>query len=531
MDIGRINFFAISCLLIICSIAYSQQFKFIAVNDDKEFTLNIYADLQNQTIYVSAVELGKIFNARIFYNPKNKKIELTLTNKSLKFSPNNPFVVYEDKSLNERKIYQYPISCLEAKEDIFIPLEFAILSLENFIQKKIQIDKISRRIIFGSEKLIAQKLEDKEEDKKQDGNPEEESSKIESSFEVYDMSIEEKANGILIKLYSKKELRKFTSGISDNTLYLTIMGVGVDIERISKARPKGLIKKIDVKKLAQSYQISFSLNEGYSTSETYFDKNKKELVITIHNRYIENIKNTDLKGSKIDVIVIDAGHGGRDPGAIGINGLKEKDINLSVALELGALLKAEYPEVKIVYTRTTDEYIDLYKRGKIANEAEGKLFISIHCNSSKNKDLTGSEVYFLGISRTAEAIAIAEKENSVIAYEEDNERYKELTNENFILATMAHAAYTKFSERFAEIVNEKFGNDLPYPARGVRQAGFYVLVGASMPSVLLEIGYLSNKFDADYLRSYTNRKTIARSIFESIKIFKEEYEKETLGQK
>jgi N-acetylmuramoyl-L-alanine amidase len=345
------------------------------------------------------------------------------------------------------------------------------------------------------------------------------------------MSIEEKANGILIKLYSKKELRKFTSGISDNTLYLTIMGVGVDIERISKARPKGLIKKIDVKKLAQSYQISFSLNEGYSTSETYFDKNKKELVITIHNRYIENIKNTDLKGSKIDVIVIDAGHGGRDPGAIGINGLKEKDINLSVALELGALLKAEYPEVKIVYTRTTDEYIDLYKRGKIANEAEGKLFISIHCNSSKNKDLTGSEVYFLGISRTAEAIAIAEKENSVIAYEEDNERYKELTNENFILATMAHAAYTKFSERFAEIINEKFGNDLPYPARGVRQAGFYVLVGASMPSVLLEIGYLSNKFDADYLRSYTNRKTIARSIFESIKIFKEEYEKETLGQK
>lgn len=524
------RFFAIFFILIafIAKDTLSQQFYFSLIENQKETPIKVYADLTREIIYLSAIEFGAALNARIFYNPQNKKIELSLNNNSLKFSPNNPFIVYEDKLNKRQRIFQAAISCLEAKEDILLPLEFIFPAIEIFTNKKITVDKIQRKIYLGNAENIAQN----EKNEQSKNSPENINNKdADSPFEIYDMLIEEKSNGTLIKLFAKKEIRKFTSGISDNNLYLTIMGANLDRERISKVEPKGLIKKIDVKKLAQSFQLTFSLKEGYSTAETYFDRERKELIITIHNRFIESIKNTDLKGSRLDVIVIDAGHGGRDPGAIGINGLKEKDVNLSVALELGNLIKTHFPHIKVVYTRTTDEYIDLYKRGKIANEAGGKLFISIHCNSSRSSEPSGSEVYFLGISRTAEAIAIAEKENSVIKFEDDQERYKELSDENFILVTMAHSAYSKFSERFAELLNDNFNKDLPYPARGVKQAGFYVLVGASMPSVLLEIGYLSNRFDANFLKSYSNRKIVANSIFESIKIFINEYEKETLGYK
>ncbi|MCW8805113.1 MAG: N-acetylmuramoyl-L-alanine amidase, partial [Ignavibacteriaceae bacterium] len=153
-----------------------------------------------------------------------------------------------------------------------------------------------------------------------------------------------------------------------------------------------------------------------------------------------------------DVVVIDAGHGGKDPGAIGISNLKEKDVTLAIALKLGEIFKKEMPDVKVVYTRNNDTFIDLYKRGKIANEKNGKLFLSIHCNSTKKKpsDASGAEVYLLRPGRTEEAIEIAETENSVIKYEDNPQRYEKLTDENFILVSMAHSAYMKYSEKFAE---------------------------------------------------------------------------------
>jgi len=210
-----------------------------------------------------------------------------------------------------------------------------------------------------------------------------------------------------------------------------------------------------------------------------------------------------------------------------VNGVKEKDINLGVALKLGKQIEKEMKDVKIVYTREKDTFIELYKRGKIANEEGGKLFISIHCNSTAKKPSNDSrfEVYLLRPGRTSEAISIAERENSVIQYEENPERYEKLTDENFILVTMAHSAYMKYSEKFSDILNKQMGVDMSIPSRGIKQAGFYVLVGASMPSVLVETGFLSNKKDADYLKSSKGQNEIAGAIFKAIKSFREYYEK------
>jgi len=183
------------------------------------------------------------------------------------------------------------------------------------------------------------------------------------------------------------------------------------------------------------------------------------------------------------------------------------------------------PEVKVVYTRKTDTFIDLYKRGKIANEHNGKLFISIHCNSTPQKptDANGFEVYLLRPGRTKEAISIAEFENSVIKYEDNPNRYEKLTDENFILVSMAHSSYMKYSEKFAEFLHKEFSKHPNLNSRGVKQAGFYVLVGASMPSVLVESGFLSNINDAKYLSSTKGQQKFAEFVFEAIKKYKENY--------
>ena len=231
---------------------------------------------------------------------------------------------------------------------------------------------------------------------------------------------------------------------------------------------------------------------------------------------------------KLDVIVLDAGHGGYDPGTIGVTGVKEKTVTLGIVLKLGALITKNLKDVKVVYTRKDDRFVELYKRGKIANEAGGKLFISVHCNSLPHKPnrTRGFEVYLLRPGRTDEAISIAERENSVIEMEPGyEEKYPQLTEENFILVTMAQSAYVKASEEFADLVQKEISSRTKIPNKGVKQAGFYVLVGASMPNVLVESAYLSNRDDERFLRSDSGQMKIADALFRAVKKYKLEYEK------
>ena len=206
--------------------------------------------------------------------------------------------------------------------------------------------------------------------------------------------------------------------------------------------------------------------------------------------------------------------------------MREKDVNLAVALKLGNLIQKQMKDVKVVYTRKSDKFIELYRRGQIANEAGGKLFISIHCNATPQKpsNANGTEVYLLRPGRTKEAISIASRENSVIKYEDNPARYQKLTDENFILVSMAQSSYLRYSEKFADLVNNEVGKNSALEPRGVKQAGFFVLVGASMPSVLIETGFLSNKKDEHYLNSSGGETHLAESIFSAIKKFREVYE-------
>jgi len=228
---------------------------------------------------------------------------------------------------------------------------------------------------------------------------------------------------------------------------------------------------------------------------------------------------------KIHTIVIDPGHGGHDPGAIGPRGTREKDVVLKVSLLLGEMIKQRMPDVNVVYTRSDDRFINLYERGRIANRAKGDLFISVHANSHRTSQPNGAEVFFLGMARTDEALEVMMKENSVIALEDPATRTRELTDEEIILYELTNTAYIANSQYFAAQIDGQFKTLAQRRSRGVKQAGFIVLYHASMPSVLVELGFLSNPTEEQYLRSANGQKALAESIFQGIENYRKQMER------
>lgn len=238
---------------------------------------------------------------------------------------------------------------------------------------------------------------------------------------------------------------------------------------------------------------------------------------------------TTRERSRLDTVVIDPGHGGKDPGAVA-NGLYEKDIVLDVALKLGDYIENRL-DLEVVYTRSDDRFIALEERGHLANRRGGDLFISIHANAFQSGSVKGTETYFLGRSKTDAARRVMKQENSVVReYEENPERYDEYNAEAFVKGELFLSASMQFSEEFASIVQNQFKHRVKRRSRGVHQAGFYVLWSASMPSVLVELGYLTNPREARFLNSDRGQVYLASALFRAVRKYKNEYNKGIITQ-
>lgn len=229
-------------------------------------------------------------------------------------------------------------------------------------------------------------------------------------------------------------------------------------------------------------------------------------------------------GAELDVVVIDPGHGGKDPGTLGINNLKEKDIVLEVARKVGEYLNEYIPELNVVYTRTDDRFLGLAERGRLANEMGGDLFISIHANSfahanrARQQRPNGAEIFFLGVARSQAAVEVMKRENSVLRFEEDT---RELTEQDLLIYELTNAGNMQISEQLAEKMERQFRERAQRSSRGVKQAGFQVLYEASMPAVLIELGFLSNPAEARYLSTEYGQSIMASAIFRAIRDFKQ----------
>ena len=442
-------------------------------------------------VYVSVNDVSRILSARKPYiNAERLKMVIYLGNNRLKISGNSSYVLVDER------VYQIPSYAIWNNDDIYVQAEAFFNLIRETTMPGIGYD--SRRMVLD--------IDIKE-------------------FNITGVEINEKANGTVLRLKTRSSFPEgnISSFFHENGwFYITIADALVDTTEIRRSDARGVVRNITADQLESTAQIAFQIKTKVESHELYQGKDPSEIVVSLRtpmDNSIARIKEVKNRW-RLDTIVLDAGHGGKDPGTMGQRGTKEKDIALDITKRVGLLLEKN-TKLKVIYTREEDIFIPLWKRTKIANESNGKMFLSIHLNGSPNKSAYGFETYLLRPGKTEDAIEVASRENEVIKFEErtDN-RYKDLSGENLIMATMAQSVFMKESEELAAMIQEEMAKKIKSKNRGVKQAGFHVLIGASMPNILIEAGYLTNRNEEKNLRNAKYRQTIANCIYKAIVKFR-----------
>lgn len=267
--------------------------------------------------------------------------------------------------------------------------------------------------------------------------------------------------------------------------------------------------------------ISFQLNNRTVVRNIVLIFSFSLLIIAVSSSPI------GLHNYRVRKVVIDAGHGGKDPGTSG-KFSREKDIALKIALEVGKTIEEYIPDVEVIYTRKDDRFLELSDRASIANRNSADVFISIHCNWVSNPAIAGTETYVMGLHTSERNFDVAKRENAVILYEDNFEQVYEgfdpNSPESYILFSLTQSAYQENSLALASKIENQFKNRVGRRSRGVKMAGFVVLWRTSLPSVLVETGYLSNAAEEKDLNDPLQQTYIASGIFRAFRDYKNEIE-------
>ncbi|HDS74123.1 MAG TPA: N-acetylmuramoyl-L-alanine amidase [Firmicutes bacterium] len=324
-------------------------------------------------------------------------------------------------------------------------------------------------------------------------------------------------------------------------LDLTIIGGRIDAQAFQHVLLDGAVQQIVAYQYQNSAVLSFRIEPGYrydtmrSTSSGWLMVLfRREMPLPSPLAQVGELVEIDREQWSINTIVIDPGHGGRDPGAVCDDNVYEKDIVLNIANRLARMLESEL-DVNVVQTRSTDQFVSLRERGRIATQNGGKLFISIHANTNPDSRISGVETYFLSEAQTDEARQVARLENAAMRYEHTDEPVDGAPYSDWyawqdvdeILAGMTSTRFLTESQELAKLVQDELARTLGARDLGVRQAEFYVMKGtlASMPSILVEVGFLSNPAEARHLRQAAYQRRAADAIFRAVREFKQRYER------
>lgn len=363
-------------------------------------------------------------------------------------------------------------------------------------------------------------------------------------------------NGHVFRYHLSEAVDSFTvSQPAPDLIQVMLYSPGLDTVSYLHPDQVEFYNHIDYHKNSDGFGTDIFLSEEtYMKASVYPDQNRKDVLVALEYSAKEKIteisEQTDFiywhdynqtsgndivygddstvplyEGNKFDTIVIDAGHGGHDPGSINRSlGLFEKDIALNVALQVGEYIKEYLPDVNVIYTRDDDRFVELEDRGLKATRAKADLFLSIHLNSVRSQRAYGSEIFFLGMHRSESALEIMKRENSVVNLEE-NGGPAQLSEEELLIYELANAGNIAVSERIASLIENQFRNRAQRHSRGVKQAGLMVLWHASTPAVLIELGFISNPNEARYMSSEYGQTILASAIFRAIRDFKQEYDR------
>ena len=451
----------------------------------------------NGNKYISALEYADAQSIHTVFYEDKEKLEFNFQNIKVLISPHSSFI-----KMNEH-IYHMYLPVIYDGNDFFIPAAPFLEIVNNIGMPSALIDSSEKYVLTTA-----------------------------SHYNVHGASVVNKVNGTVIIIKTSKffPLNVLAASITrGGWLNVTITGALLDSLSLAESPLEKPVMRIRTVQSEQSAQTSFLLKSKVDDFEIETHENNISVFLRVSIEKNASMIREMRSRWLLDAIVIDAGHGGKDAGAISVGGLQEKTVTLDIARRLGKLIQNNIG-IKVIYTRDEDAFIPLWKRTKIANDSGGKLFISIHVNSAhKNHSVRGFETYLLRPGKTDDAIEVAQRENEVIGMEEQYHKYEELSNDKLILYTMAQSSFMKESEFFAAEIQRELDKVLTSPNRGVKQAGFHVLVGASMPNVLIEAGFLSNKNEAKLLGQSRYREKIAQAIFASLINFKDKYENPLIG--
>ena len=502
----------LSSLLILISVinglSYGSEIKVIYSNDAGRIE-SLKTIEKDNVSFVSGTELAKLLEAGTFYSEPKKKLDLKFKEWRVKLSAYSSYILMENLSSTDRHddILHLPVPVMPSDNDILIPFNAFMTILDAVMPENLTYDDDLKTLEIRT-----------------------------ALVNITGVSIQRKSNGTLIKISTTREfpLDSYRAWINRDLgwLYLTIVNGISDSISIISAPTNGAVVKVVPVQMEESTQLSFKLKGEVENPEIYQTTNPHQIVISLRTPERITRKQVEddlLRNSErwlIDTIVLDAGHGGKDPGSISASGLKEKDVVLDIVKRIGKLIEKKL-KVNVVYTREEDVYVSLEERGKIANRNEGKLFISIHLNSfPKNRNVRGFEVYILRPGKTASAIEVAERENSVLRFDDKSsaEKFEKQATEKLILASLTQAAFMSESEDLSGMLEKELKKKISSPSRGVKQAGFYVLVGASMPHAYIEAGFISNRIEEKNFRSSKYKQKFAEAVYEGVRKFKHKYE-------
>lgn len=438
--------------------------------------------------YVSVEDLKQIFDVSIIEEKYERSLLLKFPERSLKFISLNPYYLC---GTQVKKMF-LPFLCVEGKPYI------SLSDIENVLSNA------TRKEVFHLHKLNSIVVDSK-------------------TFNPDSIVFNTKDDEITFTLTSDSELLTSIDDSQKGHLKITLFNAVCKPTIIPPTDGGSAIKKILLKQEKDKAILSFYYDERrIENIDRELSRHTPSIKLSFHKKRGEpGVQKKPEKPRVIHKIIIDPGHGGRDPGAVGPSGLTEKEIALLISRELCKILKKQGFDV--LMTRDDDSFVKLRERSRMANNSSAHLFVSIHCNASGvNRRATGFETFFLSTAKTSWARAVEAKENSVIEFETSE---KGETILDYILWDLAQNEYLRESSDLADYIQEGLNNNIDIVNRGVKQANFYVMREIYMPSVLVEAAFISNSEEEKMLRKSSFRRKTAKGIAEGIVQFKKRYEK------
>jgi N-acetylmuramoyl-L-alanine amidase len=436
--------------------------------------------------YADAEGLAELFGGRVVYNPQKRKLVMSLPSGDAVLTLGSPYVVMGSSTAN----VFHPV--VFAQDRYVVPLESISRVLDGLSGREVSYDSHTGGLLVGK------------------------SGRARVRDDVFDCRVVEKENGTIIELLVSRRVPFDLLYGGGRWIDISLVGATVDTAAVRSGAIAGPVSDVRFRQQSGAFSISFKLDRDLQRHSAEFvpgDPARIRISLPIE---------VEIHRTELQVVVVDPGHGGKDPGAVGPEGVREKDVVLDIARKVARILRDELG-LTVVMTRDDDTFIPLARRTEIANQAGADLFVSIHANANRRRSAKGTQTFFLAEARNDEERAVAALENSALRYElpEDVNPDNAL---DFILLDIAQSGAHHLSSKLAETVQVELAASLEINDRGLGQAGFYVLRGAFMPAILVETAFISNPAEEELLDTDSFRMKAARSIVEGIKRFKNLYD-------